>query len=129
MSRPLPGHEPARSELRVDVARTAPPLAVVSVGGELDLATAPRLQERLEGLLAAGFCRLELDLGEVAFCDVAGLNMLLHTHALAVAAGGGLLVRGSCPPLRLMLRVLRPEGVFALASPVDAETPVVDGQA
>jgi anti-anti-sigma factor len=104
----------------------APRAARVRASGELDLATAPRLQAKLEALLAGGCSDLDLDLEDVTFCDVAGLNMLLRVHAAAVAAGGLLVVRGSCPPLRLMLRVLRPEGAFELR-PRDGEPAV--GQA
>ena len=88
---------------------------LLEVFGELDLATAPRLYAQLETLLGDGCRELDLDLEEVDFCDVAGLNMLLRTHAEAVRAGGRLVVRGSCPPLRLMLRVLRPDDVFEVA--------------
>jgi len=107
------GDQPATAPFSVDVERPpAPPVARVHVRGELDLATAPRLQAELEALLAAGCCELDLDVQEVTFCDVAGLNMLLWIRAEAVAAGGGLAVRGECPPLRLMVRVLRLQQVF-----------------
>jgi anti-sigma B factor antagonist len=107
------GDQPAMAPFWVDVARPpAPPVARVRAGGELDLATAPRLQAELEALLAAGCCQLDLDVQDVTFCDVAGLNMLLGVRVEAVAAGGGLVVRGHCPPLRLMLRVLRLQQLF-----------------
>jgi anti-anti-sigma factor len=115
-SSPGAGREPGR--LRVVLARaSAPPAALVRVSGELDLATAPRLHAQLETLLHDGFRDLDLDLDEVDFCDVAGLNMLLRSHAAAVRSGGRLVVYGSCPPLRLMMRVLQPAGGFELAPP------------
>ena len=113
---PGAGREPGR--LRVVLApSSAPPAALVRVSGELDLATAPRLHARLEALLRDGFRDLDLDLDEVEFCDVAGLNMLLRSHADAVRSGGRLVVHGGCPPLRLMMRVLQPAGAFELAPP------------
>jgi anti-anti-sigma factor len=115
-SSPGAGRETGR--LRVVLAPTsAPPAALVRVSGELDLATAPRLHARLETLLRDGFRDLDLDLDEVDFCDVAGLNVLLRSHADAVRSGGRLVVHGSCPPLRLMMRVLQPAGAFELAPP------------
>lgn len=109
--------QPASTPLRVDVLPSpAPAAARVRVCGELDLATVPRLRAELEALLHSGHCHLDLDLDKVTFCDVAGLNLLLRINAAAVAAGGRLVVRGSCPPLLLMLRVLHPEGAFVLAS-------------
>ena len=124
VSLPPPGAGPDTGRLRVVLApASAPPVAPVSVRGELDLETAPRLQTELQALLRAGYRDIDLDLEDVDFCDVAGLNMLLRTHAEAVRAGGGLVVRGSCPPLRLMMRVLRPEGAFELA-PLDGGPPL-----
>ena len=113
MSRPNPGDPPARSSLWVDVQRApAPPGACVRAAGELDLATAPRLQATLDDLLDGGYHELNLDLDEVIFCDVAGLNVLLRSRAAAVAAGGHLSLVGVCPTLRMMLRVLRLERAF-----------------
>lgn len=124
VSIPPPGAGPDSGRLRMVLApASAPPVARVRVRGELDLATAPRLHTQLQALLRAGYRDLDLDLDDVDFCDVAGLNTLLRTHAEAVRAGGGLVVRGSCAPLRLMMRVLRPEGAFELA-PLDGEPPV-----
>ncbi len=114
-----PDAEPTRSRLSVEIMpRAAAGAARVVVGGELDLATAPRLRAELMSLLDQGCHELEVDLDGVSFCDVAGLTTLLHAHARAVGVGGGLVVRGSCPPLRLMLRVLRPEGAFDMAPDV-----------
>jgi anti-sigma B factor antagonist len=113
-----PGDGREAGRLRVVLAPTsAPPAALVRVSGELDLATAPRLHAELETLLREGFRDLDLDLDQVDFCDVAGLNMLLRSHAAAVTSGGRLVVYGSCPPLRLMMRVLQPAGAFELAPP------------
>jgi anti-sigma B factor antagonist len=113
VSRPSPGDPPARASLRVDVQRApAPPAAWVRAAGELDLATAPRLQAKLDDLLDGGYHELDLDLDELTLCDVAGLNVLLRARAAAVAAGGRLGLLGSCPTLRMMLRALRLERAF-----------------
>jgi anti-sigma B factor antagonist len=107
------GGPPVRASLWVDVQRgQVPPVARVRAAGELDLATAPRLQTALDALLRDGYCQLDVDLDDVGFCDVAGLNLLLRARAAAVAAGGDLVVHGRCPTLRLMLRVLHLERAF-----------------
>ena len=53
----------------------------MSVQGEIDLYTVPRLQRELAGVLAAGGpVRLVVDLSGVDFCDSTGVNVLLvHT--------------------------------------------------
>ena len=113
MSRSSAGEPPARASLCVDVQRApAPPVAWVRAAGELDLATAPRLQAKLDDLLGGGYHELDLYLDEVTFCDVAGLNVLLRTRSAAVAAGGHVSLLGSCPTLRMMLRVLHLERAF-----------------
>jgi anti-anti-sigma factor len=99
--------------LRVEVHRgPAPPGAWVRAAGEVDLATVPILQAELDALLSTGYCHVDLDLGEVAFCDVVGLNMLLRVHAAVAAVGGRLTLHHPCPTLRTMLRVLRLERAF-----------------
>jgi anti-anti-sigma factor len=113
VSRPSPGYPPARASLRVDVQRApAPPRAWVRAAGELDLATAHRLQAELDDLVDGGYHELDLDVDDVTFCDVVGLNVLLRSRAVAVAAGGCLRLHGCCPTLRMMLRVLRLERAF-----------------
>jgi anti-anti-sigma factor len=47
------------------------------VTGELDLATAPDLRQRLEAVIDAGTGDLKLDLAEVTFLDSSGLVVLL----------------------------------------------------
>ena len=97
--------------------RPTPPVALVRAAGELDIATVAGLQSALNALLDDGYCALGVDLAEVSFCDVAGLNMLLRARAAAVAAGGHLVVHGMCPTLRMMLRVLRLEHAFPADPP------------
>ena len=51
-------------------------VAIVTVAGEIDIATAPRLRERLFEL-AAGGRPLVADLDRVSFIDSAGLSALV----------------------------------------------------
>jgi len=67
---------------------------VVTVRGELDLATAPRLGEEIERRLNGS--DVVLDLSEVPFIDSSGIRVLLEAARLAAAGERKLSVR--CSP-------------------------------
>lgn len=50
---------------------------VISVAGELDLDTAPRLKQKIADVLDQGVNRLVIDLGDVSYLDSSGLGVLL----------------------------------------------------
>jgi anti-sigma B factor antagonist len=97
----------ARRPLVVEVDRPDLAAAVtVKVRGDIDLATAPVLQQRLESLLDAGVEDLILDLRGVPFCDVTGLNVLVRVQTQLGSRGGRLTVLRACPTLRIMAAIL-----------------------
>jgi anti-sigma B factor antagonist len=51
----------------------------VRLTGEVDIATAPRLQQTLDELVREGHTRLLIDLSDATFIDSTGLGVLLHT--------------------------------------------------
>ena len=61
------------SEERID-----PSGVVLSATGELDIATAPALRERVTAALDAGVRRLVIDLREVSFVDSVAVAVLVH---------------------------------------------------
>lgn len=82
-------------------SRLADGVLRLSVFGELDLASAPVLARRLEGLRAAGSPPIEVDLGDVTFIDASGLRALLEAHAVLNATGApGLCLVDASPPVR-----------------------------
>lgn len=78
--------------------RVQPDREVVYVqpDGELDLATAPELHDRVQELVEVGFAHLVIDLRGLSFMDVTGLRLLLGFVRQADDEGWRLsLIRGS----------------------------------
>lgn len=61
---------------------------VLSLGGELDIATASLVTDRVRALVAEGHARIVLDLAHLEFCDCSGLRALLRVQRIATEAGG-----------------------------------------
>jgi anti-sigma B factor antagonist len=83
-------------------------MVVVAVAGELDMATAPQLQDQITDLLDKSRCRLIFDLAELSFCDSTGLSVFVRAKNSCDEAGG--LVRLAAPQ-RGVLRILEVSGL------------------
>ena len=81
MSKPL--------ELRIQQDRDSPRIAAA---GELDLASAGDLEDRLKDLESGKPARIILDLRGLAFMDSTGLRTVLAAHARARDRGARLVV-------------------------------------
>jgi anti-sigma B factor antagonist len=57
--------------------RTEGDRTIVSVGGEIDVYTAPKLREQLVDLVNAGQYQLVVDMEDVEFLDSTGLGVLV----------------------------------------------------
>ncbi|HEX2314623.1 MAG TPA: STAS domain-containing protein [Thermomonospora sp.] len=78
---------------------------IVALHGDLDTAAAPALREHLVGVLRHSARLLTLDLGEVPFCDSAGLAVLLGTQRRAAVLGVTLRLAAPRPQVATLLRV------------------------
>lgn len=87
----------------VSIQHSADGDVTVHVRGELDLGTAPVLAATLYPVVARGQQRLHIDMSDVGFCDLSGLNLLLDVAARQAAFGGFVVVQGACRSLWLML--------------------------
>jgi anti-anti-sigma factor len=77
----------------------------LSVAGELDLATAPALEDRLNQLRAARLCEsredrrwIVLDLSRLEFIDSTGVKVLFQAFHYAQSDGWRLEIRGRLAP-------------------------------
>ncbi len=88
--------------LQVEV-RSGPDRVVLRLLGELDLASAPLLQEAIESAQADAAQLLVLDVDGLEFIDSTGLRIILAAHEHAQAEGQMLaLTQGSQQVKRLM---------------------------
>ena len=82
---------------------------IVTICGEIDLYTAPRLHSELAGLLADGMpARVVIDMSGVEFCDSTGMNVLLSCLRRARERGGELEIAAPKPAVRKILQVTGP---------------------
>lgn len=92
--------------MRLLVNRPGRDVVVVTVSGEVDALTAPRLAELVQHRLLARPSLLVVDLSAVAFLGVAGLGVLLRFAAEATARGVELrIVTGQSPVVQRILDV------------------------
>jgi anti-sigma B factor antagonist len=120
-------------ELTLNVHSDPSGLTVIAVGGEIDVYTAPKLRERLIGLVEDGSYQLIVDMEDVEFLDSTGLGVLVGGLKRVRAQDGWIdLV---CTQSRI-LRIFRITGlnkVFAIydtvTDAVAAHTPPGAGEA
>ncbi|MBW4721228.1 STAS domain-containing protein [Saccharothrix obliqua] len=84
--------------LSVEAHRTG--CAVVVATGELDLAGARRVLDKLDRLVTEGRDRIVLDMSGVAFCGAQAMSALVRTRARAQRAGGWLRLAAVPPHVR-----------------------------
>lgn len=93
--------------------------AVVSVGGELDVYTAPELEERLAALIEEGRVAIIVDLTDVSFMDSTGLGLLIKVLKWTREKGGSLDVVANSEKTLKVFRITGLDGVISLHSSVD----------
>jgi anti-anti-sigma factor len=96
---------------------------VVRVQGEVDAATAPRMGETVNRLLAKGQ-RVVLDLRHVDFMDLHGLAVLMRATRQARADGGSFAIARPAPCVTRLIDLVHAEGELRIlpdgSDPLDA---------
>jgi anti-sigma B factor antagonist len=93
--------------------------AVLSVSGEIDMATAPSLRERLHALLAEDRSHLVVDLDDVGFLDSTALGVLVGVLKRARTEGGEVRIASTQPRVRKVFEITRLDSAFDLFDSVD----------
>ena len=107
MTSPVP--QPFHVDVRPDRSRV-----VVTPVGELDMATAPHLEEQVAELRGSGFEELVMDLRELDFIDSTGLKLLL-----GLREGGSLMLIDGDEPVKRLFDLSGVRAQFTWVKPGD----------
>lgn len=107
--------EPASFEVRSEFEAGTGRLTVI---GELDIATKPRLEEAAHAMIARGARELTIDLSELSFMDSSGLSLLIVLNKLARSEGWTLrLLKPAGPALTILTLTGADENLPFVADP------------
>jgi anti-anti-sigma factor len=97
-------------------------VVTIALSGDLDLATAPILSEKLAPFEANGVSTIILDLRDLTFIDSTGMHTFLEARNRAMSNGQRLLVRGANPAAQRHIKIVGLQ--FLLDDPEhDVESP------
>ncbi|MGH2740515.1 MAG: STAS domain-containing protein [Actinomycetota bacterium] len=100
-------------------SRTEKNWVVLEVTGEVDLATAPQLRDRLNGLIDDGGAQLIVNLEGVSFLDSTGLSVLVATLNRMQERGGTFALAALSGPVRKVLDTVGLEKQFPIYESID----------
>jgi anti-anti-sigma factor len=89
----------------------------IALSGELDMETAPVLQEALTYAEATGASRIVLDLQDLAFMDSTGVKAFLQARDRAELNGHELILSGVGPSARRLFHITETEFLLEEPSP------------
>lgn len=78
---------------------------IVTLGGDLDMVSAPATREELLNLLRPGAIHLVIDLSAIRYADASGLAVLVGTQRRALLLGGSLRLAAPQPEVARVLGV------------------------
>lgn len=88
--------------------------ATVRPSGELDLATAPKVEQHVLALWGEHAEAVVLDLRDVTFFDSSALRLLMRLQARAAESGRSFALRACSPPVLRVLELTRLGDRFAV---------------
>jgi len=93
-------------------SRTTPASTVLTLTGELDVATSLKARGVIRTLTVASGRTLIVDLSGVTFCDSSGISALLAARNHALASDAGIALVNPPPQLRRALKITGLEDVL-----------------
>ncbi len=106
-------------DLGIDVDDSRPPHVVVAVKGEVDIATAPKLREKLVELASQGVHQVVVDLDGVEFLDSTGLGVLIGGMKRLRGHDGDLTLVCTQPRILKVFEITGLNRAFAIHDSVD----------
>ncbi|MDE0115374.1 MAG: STAS domain-containing protein [bacterium] len=95
---------------------------VLTVTGEIDMATAPRFRQRLLAVISAGAHNVVIDLSGVDFIDSTGLGVLMGAAKRVRSAGGDIRLVMAGSRLGDLVELTRLDRVLDVFGSVSAAT-------
>jgi anti-sigma B factor antagonist len=92
--------------------------ALIRVGGEIDVYTAPQLREAIVGLIASGVAHVIADLRAVEFLDSTGLGAIVGAHKRLRTIDGSLALASSPDRIVRLFRITGLDRAFLIYSSV-----------
>ena len=106
------------------VDESHPPHVVVAVSGEIDIASAPKLREKLVELASQGAQQVVVDLQEVDFLDSTGLGVLIGGMKRLRGMDGDLTLVCTQPRTLKVFEITGLNRAFTIHESVDAAVAV-----
>lgn len=102
-------------------------ITLVSVGGEIDVYTAPMLREALDRVISEGRVEIVVDLEKVTFMDSTGLGVLVGRLKAVRVQNGMLQIVCTQDRILKIFRITGLDKVFHLHETVEAATAAAAG--
>ncbi|MEU8979914.1 STAS domain-containing protein [Streptomyces sp. NPDC048309] len=119
----MPG---AQNPLSIDVAVPREDVAILTIGGDLDIDTATELHHHLANQLHHGRRRFLLDLSAVPFMDSSGMNVILRGYQETRKVAGSVHVIAPTPAVRRVLDLTGVSLTVPTSESVDEALALVD---
>ena len=105
---------------RIERRQAEGEVAVVELGGEVDLYRAPDVKQALDAAIDGGAARLALDLGAVTFIDSTALGALVGAAKRVQPVGGAVALVCTDSNILKVFEITGLDRVFAIHETLDA---------